>query len=144
MVRLQRHPLTVDEAYASVVEGNVGAISIFVGTTRRHTAEKGETVRLEYDCYEAMALAEMSRISEEAMRDWTLERLFMAHRLGPVPVGESSVVIAVSSSHRRESMQACQFLIDTLKVVVPIWKKEVYADGATEWVKGTVRPSRDT
>ena len=128
--------LKVDDAYGAVLEGNVGAVSLFVGTTRRHTEGKGETVRLEYDCYEDMAVAEMKRLGNQVLRRWTVERVYLVHRIGSVPVGEASIIIAVSAAHRQAAMDACRFLIDTLKETVPIWKKEVYDDGRTEWVQG--------
>ncbi|MDX1741721.1 MAG: molybdenum cofactor biosynthesis protein MoaE [Rhodothermales bacterium] len=136
-VILSREALSVDVAHESVMRGNVGAVSVFVGTTRAFTEGKGETSQLEYDCYEDMAVAEMKRISRVAVDRWSAERVYIAHRLGVVPVSEASVIIAVSSAHRSEAIEACRYLIDTLKQTVPIWKKEVYSDGTTEWVEGT-------
>lgn len=119
---------------------NAGAVCIFAGTTRHVTGDK-ETSRLEYDCYPEMATAEMERLGRHAVNKWSLLKVVVHHRVGEVPVGEASVLIGVSSPHRSESFAACRYLIDTLKATVPIWKKEIYADGTTEWV-GTKRDSQ--
>lgn len=109
-----------------------GAINIFIGTTRDH--HKGRQVTLlEYEGYEPMALKMMEKIVEDAKHRWPLHRVSIVHRLGKVPVGEASVVLAVSSRHRREAFDACQFLIDALKQSVPIWKREHFSDGTIEW-----------
>jgi molybdopterin synthase catalytic subunit len=136
-ITLTRSRLSIDEAAADVMRGNVGAVSIFVGTTRAITEGRSETVRLEYDCYEQMAVQEIRRICSQAIARWTLQGVFVAHRLGEVPVGEASIVIAASSAHRLGAIEACRFVIDTLKQSVPIWKKEVYADGRTDWIRGS-------
>ena len=114
-----------------------GAISVFAGTTRQFTGGR-ETERLEYECYEEMALAEMRRIVRNARSRWPLHRVCILHRLGEVPVTESSVIVGVSSTHRKDSFPACRYLIDTLKGQVPIWKREYYTDGTTEWVGGNL------
>ncbi len=140
IVRLQPDPLSLDEAYRSVLQGNVGAIALFVGTTRRFTEGRGQTSRLEYDCYPEMALAEMERLCEETLSRQPLERLFAAHRTGVVPLGEASVIVAASSAHRKDAIRACEYLIDSLKASVPIWKKEVYAGGQSLWIEGGPGP----
>jgi molybdopterin synthase catalytic subunit len=108
-----------------------GAIAVFVGTTRDVNREK-RVARLEYEAFEAMTLPEMERIfarcRETSAKDARV-RMLCAHRVGTVEVGEPSVVIAVASAHRDAAFQACRFLIDELKKTLPIWKKEVYADG---------------
>jgi molybdopterin synthase catalytic subunit len=142
-VLLTRKPLSVEQARESVMRGNVGAVSVFVGSTRARTEGKGHTTRLEYDCYEEMAAGEMGRICRVALDQWSLEATYVSHRLGAVPVGEASVVIATSSEHRKEAMDACRFLIDELKQSVPIWKKEVYEDGTTEWVEGSASAGQE-
>ena len=86
-------------------------------------------MRLEYEAYVPMAEKELQVICGEARRRWKLTKIAMVHRIGLVPIGETSVAIAVSSVHRRDSLEAVHFCIDTLKETVPIWKKEVYEDG---------------
>ena len=103
----------------------------FVGITRDHFEGK-KVIRLEYEAYEAMALAQMRKIADIIQVRWPTARVAMIHRLGIVPVGEASVVISVSAPHRDEAYAASRFAIDSLKSEVPIWKKEIYEDGS-EW-----------
>lgn len=108
-----------------------GANIAFIGTTREWTQGK-RTVSLEYEAYEPMALAMMRQIGEEIAARWSGTRTAITHRIGPVGIGEASVVIAVSSPHRAACYEASRYAIDRLKQTVPIWKKEVYEDGS-EW-----------
>ena len=117
---------------AEVSTPESGGTDVFVGTTRNHSAGRQVAV-LEYEAYEPMALKIMAELEREAMRKWPLHKVALVHRLGKVPVGEASVLVAVSGAHRNEAFEACRFLIDSLKREVPIWKKEFFADGAVEW-----------
>ena len=133
-------PLEVGEAYAFLTTPDAGAVAVFVGTTRRWTVggESGrgkETERLRYEAYAPMARAELARLAAEAQARWPVLRCWLTHRLGEVPVGEASVVVGVATAHRGDAFEACRWLIDTLKERVPIWKREVFADGAEEWVR---------
>lgn len=110
-----------------------GAVVTFVGVVREATDGKAVT-GLEYEAYEPMATGEMRRIGEEALRRWKIGRVVMAHRVGALLVGDISVVVAVSAPHRGEAFDACEYCIDTLKESVPIWKKELFADGTSHWV----------
>ena len=139
---LQHDPLDVGAAFGFLQTPRAGGINLFVGTTRQWTANK-QTTRLEYDCYEAMALKEMEHLAAEARARWPVERVCVLHRLGVVPPAEASVVVGVATPHRADAFEACRFLIDALKQQVPIWKREVYADGETEWVEGPTPPSID-
>jgi molybdopterin synthase catalytic subunit len=114
-----------------------GALDIFLGTTRQWTRGR-ETTRLVYECYEPMAVAEMERLADECRSRWPVLQLCMLHRLGEVPVAEASVIIGVSTPHRKDAFEACRFLIDQLKKQVPIWKYEVFTDGSGEWVSGEI------
>lgn len=110
-----------------------GAVVTFAGTVR--DASEGRAVtRLDYEAYSEMAESEMRRIAEEACRQWSIGSVVMLHRVGELSVGEVSVIIAVSAPHRGEAFDACEFLIDTLKQTVPIWKKEHFEDGTSSWV----------
>lgn len=132
MIKLVRHPIDVQEVHRSVQLPEAGAIDIFIGTTRNHSHGK-EVLSLEYEAYEPMALKEMEKIENEVETRWPVLSFAMVHRVGPVEIGAASVVIAVSASHRKETFEACRYAIDTLKKDVPIWKKEVFADGEV-WV----------
>lgn len=105
-----------------------GAIATFAGTTR-DTFEGKVVVELRYEAYVPMAIRCIKSMCSSAKSSWNLHSIAVAHRLGPVPVGKISVFIAVSAVHRADAMDACRFLIDELKASVPIWKKEVYANG---------------
>lgn len=132
MISIVNEKINVAEVLASVGDPAAGAIDIFVGTTRNHSGGK-EVHSLEYQAYEPMASKIMEELAEEARRRWHVKAVSIVHRIGRVDIGEASVVIAVSTAHRKEAFEACRYLIDTLKKNVPIWKKEVFADGEV-WV----------
>ena len=130
--RLTEEAIDVGSVVAEAADPGAGAIATFVGTTRARS--RGREVRyLEYEAYGGMAEAEMARIAEELGRKHELTKVAIAHRVGRVEVGETSVAIAVSAPHRAAALAACKEAIDTLKETVPLWKKEVY-EGGEEWV----------
>ena len=92
---------------------------------------------LDYEAYEEMAGEKMKDLAAQARQQWQLVNVAIVHRLGNVPLGEASVAIAVSSAHRANAFEAGRWLIDTLKVEVPIWKREHWSDGSSEWVHPT-------
>ena len=129
MFRLSERVIDVSMVRDSVSNAEAGAVLVFEGTTRNH--HEGRTVvRLEYEAYAGMAEAQMMEIGREVATRWPDVRLSMVHRIGVVPVGEGSVVVATSAPHRDSAYAANRFAIDALKSSVPIWKKEVYADGS--------------
>ncbi|MHB8383401.1 MAG: molybdopterin converting factor subunit 1 [Candidatus Binataceae bacterium] len=111
---------------------SAGAVVTFAGTTRQTNAGR-QVIRLEYEAYEPMALREMRKLAHEAGIRWPIERIAIAHRIGVVEIGETSVAIAVAAAHRAEAFDACRFAIDRLKEVVPIWKKEHF-EGGEIWI----------
>lgn len=114
----------------------LGGIVVFGGVTRaQRDAEHGELVLLDYEAHPTMALHQMQRLAEEAIRDWGAGRVAMIHRIGRVHVGKTSVMIGVACEHRAEAFDACRWIIDTLKKDVPIWKKDVFEDGFVRWVE---------
>lgn len=131
-VEVKESPLSVEEATRSVTSPHAGAISVFVGTTRDHHEGKG-VVRLEYEAYVTMAEKELRAICRQVRDKWQVDNICIRHRLGLVPVTEASVIIAISSAHRKAALEAVTYTIDTLKATVPIWKKEVYDDGSATW-----------
>ncbi len=116
-----------------------GAVCTFLGTVREMTAGR-QTSSLDYEAYPEMASKKLDEIEAEARRRWPIIEASIVHRVGHLDLGEISVVVAVSCPHRHESFEACRWLIDTLKDVVPIWKKEVWADGREEWVHPGMEP----
>ena len=131
-VALTNDSIDITDAYNFVVDSFTGASSIFVGTTR-DSFENKTVIKLSYEAYEPMALKEMKQLCENVRKEFKVHKIYMLHRLGEVPIKEASIVIAVSSVHRKDSLDALQALIDTLKERVPIWKKEIYEDGDSEW-----------
>jgi molybdopterin synthase catalytic subunit len=130
--RLSEEPLSVDDAVREVASDDAGAIATFIGTTRTHSRGR-DVVQLEYEAYEGMAEAEMERIAGELRARHEIIDVAIHHRVGPVEIGETSVVIAVSATHRAAAFDACRAAIDTLKQTVPLWKKELYV-GGEEWI----------
>uniref|UniRef100_A0A2H1WSI8 Molybdopterin synthase catalytic subunit n=1 Tax=Spodoptera frugiperda TaxID=7108 RepID=A0A2H1WSI8_SPOFR len=132
-LKLTPDKLSVDEITDLVTDDRCGAVSVFIGTTRDNFEGK-KVLRLEYEAYEPMALKAMKSICDEARDKWpALHNIAIYHRLGMVPCREASVVIAVSSPHRRDSLDAVSHCIETLKASVPIWKKEVYDGDEPVW-----------
>lgn len=131
-IRLTGEPIDVAAVTAEAADERAGAIATFLGTTR--VQSRGRTVtHLEYEAYEGMAERELERIVESLKRRYELCEVAIAHRVGRVGIGETSVAIAVSAPHRADALAACKDAIDTLKDTVPLWKKEVY-EGGEEWL----------
>jgi molybdopterin synthase catalytic subunit len=116
----------------AVSDPKAGAIATFLGTTRENNRGR-RVVKLEYEAYADMAVSEFEKIGADAAARWDITRIAISHRIGVVPVGDASVVIAVSAPHRAEAIAACHFAIDRLKVVAPIWKKEHF-EGGEVWI----------
>ncbi|PYU34279.1 MAG: molybdopterin synthase, partial [Acidobacteria bacterium] len=131
---LLRSPICAEEIVAHVKAPEDGAVVVFDGIVRNHSGGRA-TLYLDYEAYEPMALAKMREIGAEIRQKFSIHRTAMLHRLGRLEIGETSVLIAISSPHRRAAFDACRFAIDTLKHTVPIWKKEYFADGAV-WAEG--------
>ena len=141
MIELTHEPIDSATLVEQAQSTEVGAVVLFLGTTRRLTSDR-ETRTLFYDAYEAMAKKELAKLENEARERWELSECLVVHRLGEVPLGEASVAIVAASAHRKAAFEAGQWLIDTLKECVPIWKQEHWADGTTDWVHPTPQASR--
>ncbi len=133
MIQLTRTPIDPERVRAAVQSPAAGAVVLFLGTVREWTGQR-RTVALTYEAYADMARDQLAQLAAEARARWPLTGCAVEHRLGRVELGEASVAIAVSAAHRRAAFEGGQWLIDRIKEVVPIWKQEQYADGATEWV----------
>ena len=131
-IAIGRNRIDVAALEREVADASAGAIVSFNGTTRRDNSGR-VVIRLEYEAYEPMALSEMHKLAVEAGARWKITRIAIAHRIGVVEIGETSVAIAVSAPHRAEAFEACHFAIDRLKEIVPIWKKE-YFEGGEVWI----------
>ncbi|MFP5263615.1 MAG: molybdenum cofactor biosynthesis protein MoaE [Blastocatellia bacterium] len=135
---ITREPIEVQGLRARLLRGDSGAVVIFDGVARDNTKGR-RTLYLEYEGYTEMALRTLAQIGGEVHERWPINRVGIIHRLGRIEVSESSVVICVTSAHRRVAFEACHYAIDRLKKIVPIWKKEYFEDGAV-WVEGEAMP----
>lgn len=131
-IHITTHPLQTAAVVDSVRRDEAGGLVTFEGVVRDHTADR-EVEYLEYDAYVEMAYAKLEETASQAMRRWPETEIAVHHRWGRLEIGESAVVIAVSSPHRADAFDACRWVIDRLKEVVPIWKREVSPDGS-EWI----------
>jgi molybdopterin synthase catalytic subunit len=132
MIRITDQPIDTTEVIKAASGTGAGAMNVFIGTVRDTALDK-KVIRLEYEAYESMAVSETQKIVEEAAKKWDLLGVAISHRVGNLAPGEIAVVVAVATKHRKASFEACQFIIDTLKQKVPIFKKEVFEDGS-EWI----------
>ncbi len=131
-IQVKDTALVEKECLDAVRDPGAGGTVLFSGTVRNATQGK-KVVRLEFEAYEAMAIKEMGKIAQDIVSQWDAFHVSMHHRVGSLVVGETAVIIAVSTPHRKAAFEACEFAIDTLKETVPIWKKEVFEDGEV-WV----------
>lgn len=129
---LSGDPLDVARVVAEAGSDDAGAVATFVGTVRRRSHGR-EVVRLEYEAFEEMAEPMLRQLAADLTEKHGLCEVAIHHRVGPVDIGEASVVIAVSAPHRAAALDACREAIDTLKETIPLWKKEIYADGEA-WI----------
>lgn len=133
MIEFVREPIDLNRVASYCSTDYVGAVSVFVGMTRRHTGSV-ETLCLEYDAYESMAREKLAELALAMSQRWKIHRIAFVHRLGRVAVGETSMVVAVGSAHRADAIEACEWLVEKIKVDVPIWKKEFYPSGLPQWI----------
>ncbi|HQU92438.1 MAG TPA: molybdenum cofactor biosynthesis protein MoaE [Pyrinomonadaceae bacterium] len=131
---LTTDPIDITSVSRRVVPPECGATVTLDGYVRQFTKGR-ETLHLVYEAYETMALKEMQKLVEQVKAEFEIANVGIVHRLGKLEIGETSVVISVAAPHRRAAFAACEWLIKELKRTVPIWKKEVYADGEV-WIEG--------
>jgi len=131
---ITRDPISTSELAKPLRAANDGAVVIFEGFVRNHSRGRA-TLYLEYEGYEPMAIRKMEELGAEAKQKFAIDAIGMVHRLGRLEIGETSVAIIVTSEHRGAAFAACQYAIDRLKQIVPVWKKEYFADGAV-WAEG--------
>lgn len=142
MITLTHAPIDYFALTESVRSPSAGAVVLFLGTVRELTDGR-RTVALDYDAYPEMAEQKLRDLESQARDRWPIEQVSLVHRLGRLELGEISVAVAVSSPHRHQAFDAARFLIDELKAWVPIWKKENWDDGTTEWVHPGLTASAD-
>ena len=133
MVVLTRDVIDYHRLTEDVRSNDAGAVVLFLGTVREMTGGR-QTIALDYEAFDEMAVAKMEELEVEARAQWPVVNVGIIHRLGHLELGDISVAVAVSSPHRAVAFEAERHIIGRLKVLVPIWKKENWADGSTEWV----------
>src|ERR1700730_14769464 len=139
LILLVREPIDASALIEHVRTASDGAVVTFDGCVRNQSHGR-HTLYLDYEAYEAMAIAKMREIAAESRAKFSIDRVAIAHRLGRLQIGETSVFIAVSAPHRPAAFEACRYAIDALKRTVPIWKKEDFDDGAV-WADGELPPA---
>ena len=136
MFAITSDPLDPAPLVEAVRRDESGAVALFYGVVRNEN--KGRSVQyLEYDAYPEMAIKKMKEVADEVRARFPVTGVGVLHRIGRLEIGETSLLVAVSSGHRKEAFEACHFAVDRIKEIVPIWKKEVWDDGE-EWVEGHV------
>ena len=136
MAELVRASIDVARLITEASRPDCGAVSLFIGSSRDHH-EGRKVTRLEYEAYEPMALAALEKLERDTRGRFEIASCRIVHRLGEVPLAEASVAVVVAAAHRQPAFDACQWAMNELKRVATIWKKEFFAEGGGEWVKGT-------
>lgn len=132
-VAVVRTALDPADMFAAVASAKSGAVVVFAGTVREWTRGR-QTLRLEYEAYDDMAVAQLREVTGACRERWPIDRICIWHRVGVLEIGETSLLVGVSTPHRKDAYAAAEFAVNTLKRIVPIWKKEWYADGEVQWV----------
>ena len=135
---LTREPIDAQKLIAEAKRGDDGALVVFDGIVRNQTRGR-QTLYLDYEAYEEMAIKQLDGLAREACRRFGVRQVSMVHRLGRLEICETSILIVVASAHRAAAFEACRWLIDTIKKTVPVWKKETFQDGAV-WADGEPFP----
>ncbi len=138
VISLTRDPIDAEKLVVAAKKDEDGAVVVFDGIVRNNSRGR-QTLYLDYEAYEEMALKQMDELAREARAKFGVRRVTIIHRLGRLHVGETSVLIVVASAHRAQAYEASRWLIDTLKKTVPIWKKETFVDGSV-WADGEPFP----
>jgi molybdopterin synthase catalytic subunit len=133
LIEITHEPLNPEAITAKVIDAANGAVVTFLGTTRGRTANRN-VLHLEYEAYTPMAEKKLVEVTEEIRSKFSVEDVFIAHRLGRLEIEEISLVVAVASPHRKDAFAACQYAVDRIKETVPIWKKEFF-EGGEVWIE---------
>lgn len=134
MIRITNNRLSLQEIMFELEDNSAGALSMFIGNVRNR-GRSGNVSEIYYEAYSEMAEQKMREIENEAQTKWGIKKLVAIHRIGNIKVGESSIIIGVSSEHRHEAFEACKYIINNVKARVPIWKKEISRE-SQKWADG--------
>ena len=133
LIKITNNHLNLQEIILELQDNSAGALSIFIGNVRK--GRSGNVTEIYYETYTEMAEQKMREIENEAQTKWEIKKLVAFHRVGNVKLGETSIIIGVSSEHRNEAFEACKYIINNVKTRVPIWKKEISKE-SQKWVDG--------
>lgn len=136
MISITNNHLSLQEAMCELEDNSAGALSIFIGSVRNR-GRFGNVSEIYYEAYSEMAKEKMKEIENEAQAKWEIKKLVVIHRIGNLKVGETSIIIGVSSEHRHEAFEACKYIINNVKTRVPIWKKEI-SEESQKWADGNL------
>jgi molybdopterin synthase catalytic subunit len=136
LISITNNLLNLQEIMFELEDNSAGALSIFIGNVRNH-GRSGNVSEIYYETYNEMAEEKMREIENEAQTKWGIKKLVAIHRIGNIKVGETSIIIGVSSEHRHEAFEACKYIINNVKTRVPIWKKEI-SEESQKWVDGVL------
>ena len=136
MISITNNPLNLQEIMFELEDNSAGALSIFIGNVRNQ-GRSGNVSEIYYESYSKMAEQKMREIENEAQTKWGIKKLVAIHRIGNIKVGETSIIIGVSSEHRHEAFEACKYVINNVKTRVPIWKKEISKE-SQKWADGVL------
>lgn len=136
MISITNNHLSLQEAMCELEDNSAGALSIFIGSARNR-GRFGNVSEIYYEAYSEMAKEKMKEIENEAQAKWEIKKLVVIHRIGNLKVGETSIIIGVSSEHRHEAFEACKYIINNVKTRVPIWKKEI-SEESQKWADGNL------
>ena len=136
MISITNNRLNLQEIMFELEDNSAGALSIFIGNVRNH-GRFGNVSEIYYETYNEMAQEKMREIENEAQTKWGIKKLVAIHRIGNIKVGESSIIIGVSSEHRHEAFEACKYVLNNVKTRVPIWKKEISKE-SQKWADGVL------
>jgi molybdopterin synthase catalytic subunit len=134
--RVQTEPLDPDEVFAAIRRDEAGAVVLFHGVAR-NDSEGRKVIALEYDAHAPLAEKKLRDVRDEVRRRWPeITSIAMLHRIGRLAIGETSLLVGISSPHRQQAFEASQYAVDRVKQIVPVWKKEIWEDGSGQWVPG--------
>ena len=128
-------PIVATELIIQLKEPDCGAITTFSGTVRQHNNDR-QVIQLHYQSYKTLAVKEGNKILGETKEQFNIVNALCTHRVGDLNIGETAVWIGVNAEHRDAAFNACRYIIDAIKIRVPIWKKEIYVDGDSGWLEG--------
>jgi molybdopterin synthase catalytic subunit len=134
LISITNNDLSLQEIMCELEDTSAGALSVFIGKVRNR-GRSGNVSEIYYEAYSEMAEEKMREIENEAQAKWPIKKLVTIHRIGNLKVGETSIIIGVSSEHRHEAFEACKYIINNLKTRVPIWKKEI-SEESQKWADG--------